>query len=61
LFPKKGESFFIFEATSIYLFAMSKEIGPAVRGWWGIREGKINEVPELKGEVTFQKEVGDGF
>jgi hypothetical protein len=52
LFPEEGESFFVFEAASISLFPVGEEVGPAVRGGRGIREGKINEIPELKGKVA---------
>jgi hypothetical protein len=53
--------FLIFEAASISLFPRNENIIPVLGERGGIREGEVDEIPDLGREMTFEKEMGDGF
>jgi hypothetical protein len=53
--------FFVFEVANISLFPGDKKVVPVLKERRGIGEGKVDEVPELNGEVAFKKKMSDSF
>jgi hypothetical protein len=53
LFPKEGETLFIFETARISLFPVGKKGGPAVGKGGDVWKRKVYKAPELKGKVAF--------